>query len=158
VEHTYYSDVNWRRFAFKVLDYTTLTSQMKVRFTASDSTITSLPNNGQSVSEAAMDEFQVWDGPLTTGIENSEAASLVHIYPNPAGETFAVSFTVNSETETMLEITNAIGQKVWNKDLGNIHAGTWKYTVDIRGLSAGMYQLHLITSSGTVSRKLSVVR
>ncbi|MEW6470597.1 MAG: T9SS type A sorting domain-containing protein, partial [Bacteroidota bacterium] len=158
VEHTYYSDVNWRRFAFKVLDYTTLTSQMKVRFTASDSTIASLPNNGQSVSEAAMDEFQVWDGPLSTGIEDQSVASAVIIFPNPATENAVIAFSFNSEQETSIEITNALGQVIWHKDLGILNAGSWSYTMDVRNFSAGMYQLHIKTPSGTVSRKLSVAR
>lgn len=158
VEHTYYSDVNWRRFAFKVLDYTTLTSQMKVRFTASDSTIAALPNNGQSVSEAAMDEFQVWDGPLTTGILDPEIATVVVVFPNPSSNNAVISFSFDSEQEISLAITNALGQIIWHKDLGMLKEGSWSYTIDVRNFSAGIYQLHIKSPSGTVSRKLSVAR
>jgi hypothetical protein len=145
-------------YAFKVLDYTTITGQMKMRFTASDSTIASLPNNGQSVSEAALDEFQVWDGPLTTGINHTEIVSGIYLYPNPAIENLTVSFNIESEKEVELQLTNSLGQQVWKKDLGKVNSGSHQYAVDVRNLSAGVYQLRIKTNDGSFSKKVSVIR
>lgn len=159
VEHTYVPDLNWRRFAFKVLDYTTLTTQMMMRFTASDSTIASLPNNGQSISEAAMDEFQVWDGPLVaTGINNSEIVSGIYLFPNPATDNFSVSFNIENAASITFSMTNVIGEVVWKKEYGMLGAGNHEYKMDTRELSAGMYQFHIRTNEETVVKKISVVR
>ncbi|MBI4931522.1 MAG: T9SS type A sorting domain-containing protein [Bacteroidetes bacterium] len=162
MEDTYYSDVNWRRFAFKVLDYTTFTAQMKVRFTASDSTIASLPSNGQSVSEAALDEFQVWDGPLsTTGINQSSViGNQFTVYPNPSNGMFNVQcLMANGST---IEIYNVLGEKVFTSTIspvGNNSNGVNHEPLTINlDAPSGIYQLNIKTDEGTVTKKVSVVK
>jgi len=159
IEHTYVSDVDWRRFAFRVLDYMTFSGQMKMRFTASDSTLTSQPSNGQSVSEAALDEFQVWDGPTsTTGINSAEAISGIYLFPNPATESFSVSFTIENNNSTTLSMTNVIGEVVWSKNCGELSAGNHEFRIDTRQFASGIYQFRIKTNEGTVTKKISVVK
>ncbi len=158
IEHTYYSDFDWRRFAFKVLDFTSLTTQMKMRFTASDSTIASLPSSGQSVSEAALDEFQVWDGATSTTGINYDAISGIYLFPNPANESFSASFIIEKSAYTTLSLTNMIGETVWSKNYGEISAGTHQFKIDTHQLTSGVYQFNIKTADGTVSKKISVVR
>jgi hypothetical protein len=157
VEFTYVSDVNWRRFAFKVQDYTTLTAQMKVRFTASDSTLASQPSNGQSVSEAAIDEFQVWNN-NGMGVHETDIASNIGLYPNPAVNNFTVAFELESKKDITMEITNVIGQVLWSKNYGTLGSGSYSYKIDTHELPSGIYQLHIKSNEGTVTRKVSVVK
>ncbi|TAL61538.1 MAG: T9SS type A sorting domain-containing protein [Bacteroidetes bacterium] len=157
IEHTYVSDVNWRRFAFKVLDYTTLTAQMKMRFTASDSTIAGQPNNGQSVSEAALDEFQVWEAG-TSGINDAEIVSNISLFPNPAVNNFTVVFNLENKKNISMEIRNTIGQAVWCKNYGPLSTGSYSYKIDTRELASGIYQFHILNNEGTVTRKVSVMK
>jgi Zn-dependent metalloprotease len=60
IENNLTSDTRWRRFAFRVKDYISLNStQVKLRFVASDSTNGSL--SGGSLVEAAIDDLYLWD-------------------------------------------------------------------------------------------------
>jgi len=151
-------DVSWRRFAFKVLDYVTLTSQMKMRFTASDSTIAFPPSNGQNVSEAALDEFQVWDGPLLIGINDPKIISGIHLFPNPAKDNFTVIFSLDNTKNVAIQITNSVGQIVYSKDHGPLGAGNYEYKINTHELATGIYQLHVKTNDGAVTRKVSILK
>lgn len=153
VEHTYVSDLNWRRFAFKVLDYITLTTQMMMRFTASDSTIASLPNNGQSISEAAFDEFQVWDGPLVaTGINSDVSDLAFEVYPNPSNGKFTVqSSQLNIKN---IAVYNVLGEMVLDLPVNQ----STSQLINLASQPAGMYQLHIKTNEGAVTKKVSVVK
>ena len=152
VEHTYVSDLNWRRFAFKVLDYTTFTAQMKVRFTASDSTIAALPNNGQSISEAALDEFQVWDGPLVaTGINSDVSDLAFEVYPNPSNGQFTVS---GLRSPVQLQVYNVLGEMVLDLPVNQ----STNQLINLSAQPAGIYQLHIKTNEGTVTKKVSIVK
>jgi Zn-dependent metalloprotease len=158
VEFTKATDVSWRRFAFKILDYTALSSQMKMRFTASDSVIAFPPCNGQNISEAALDEFQVWDGPLLLNVNNPENVSEVYLFPNPATDNVTVSFNLASTEDVVIQMINPMGQIVLNEKYGTSNAGNLKYKISTSELSSGIYQLRIATDKGTVTRKVSIVK
>jgi hypothetical protein len=69
VENNLTSDISWRRFAFRVKDYVSLTSpQVQLRFVASDSTNGAL--SGGSLIEAAVDDLYLWDANSSTSISD----------------------------------------------------------------------------------------
>ena len=70
IENNLTSDARWRRFAFRVKDYISLNStQVKLRFVASDSTNGSL--SGGSLVEAAIDDLYLWDSAVSTSIDEN---------------------------------------------------------------------------------------
>ena len=70
IENNLTSDTRWRRFAFRVKDYISLNStQVKLRFVASDSTNGSL--SGGSLVEAAIDDLYLWDSAVSTSIDEN---------------------------------------------------------------------------------------
>ena len=89
VENTLTSDKSWRRVAFRVNDYVNLTSQVRVKFIASDSTNGAL--SGGSLVEAAVDDFSLYDGVATTSVND---------------------INTSNDMRKLIKITDALGRKV----------------------------------------------
>lgn len=71
IENNLTSDKSWRRFAFRVSDYVNLTSQVRVKFIASDSLRIGQNLDGGSLIEAAVDDFSLYEEVSTTSISNT---------------------------------------------------------------------------------------
>jgi hypothetical protein len=130
---------------------------MKMRFIASDSTLSAQPNNGQSVSEAALDEFQVWDA-NSSGVNEALVATNISLFPNPAVSNFTVAFDLENKKDVTMEITNSLGQVLWKEDYGTLSAGSHTYKIDTEALISGIYQLRINCNSGTITRKISITK
>lgn len=59
VENNISSEINWRKFAFRVSDYVNLTNQVQLKFIASDSIRTGQYLDGGSLVEAAIDDLHL---------------------------------------------------------------------------------------------------
>ena len=71
VENNLTSDNSWRRFAFRAKDYVSLTStQVQLRFVASDSIRLGQNLDGGSLIEAAVDDLYLWDANSSTSISD----------------------------------------------------------------------------------------
>ena len=64
------SDKSWRRFAFRVADYVSLTNQVRVKFIASDSTHLGQYLDGGSLIEAAVDDFALYEEVNTSSLND----------------------------------------------------------------------------------------
>ncbi len=71
IENNLTSDKSWRRFAFRVSDFVNLTSQVRVKFIASDSLRIGQNLDGGSLIEAAVDDFSLYEEVSTTSISNT---------------------------------------------------------------------------------------
>ena len=70
VENNMTSDKSWRRFAFRVADYVSLTNQVRVKFIASDSTHLGQYLDGGSLIEAAVDDFALYEEVNTSSLND----------------------------------------------------------------------------------------
>ena len=70
VENNMTSDKSWRRFAFRVADYVSLTNQVRVKFIASDSTHLGQYLDGGSLIEAAVDDFSLYEEVNTSSLND----------------------------------------------------------------------------------------
>lgn len=91
VENNKTSDKSWRRFAFRVKDYVNLTSQVRVKFIASDSTHAGQYLDGGSLIEAAVDDMSLYE----------EQSSISHILDS----------AVNSNKK-LVRITDLLGREL----------------------------------------------
>ena len=74
VEFSYVGDNNWRRFVFNVEDYVSLSSNVQLKFIASDSTHLGQNLDGGSLVEAALDDVEIWSqisAPITFTITSA---------------------------------------------------------------------------------------
>ena len=68
----------------------------------------------------------------------------IEVYPIPASATMTVKFNLIKSSDVEFIVYNVMGQKVYLKD-GCFQAGNNEITLDINGLSAGVYILQLNT-------------
>ena len=61
IENNISSDISWRKFAFRVSDYVNLTSNIQLKFIASDSIRIGQNLDGGSLIEAAVDDLMLYD-------------------------------------------------------------------------------------------------
>jgi hypothetical protein len=88
------------------------------------------------------------------GIADVDAINKLSVTPNPAHSTILVSFTPKSVSDMNMNITNGIGQKVFEKNIGRSSA--YSQTIDISKLPAGVYFLNLNSNGETITRKIIV--
>lgn len=154
VELTYQSDYNWRRRIFGVAEYLLNNSRVQLRFVANDVTNANLPNNGQSVVEAGVDDFFIYDKatPLPSAVNNVAPAEKAKIYPNPADGIVNVSLPANTKgTMGLYDIT---GKVIYELKLDGTNTN---YHIGTSQLAAGQYLLIIQTDNHTIqSSKISV--
>jgi hypothetical protein len=66
LENNLTSDISWRKFAFRVSDYVSLTSVVQLKFIASDSIRLGQNLDGGSLIEAAVDDLLLYEGGANT--------------------------------------------------------------------------------------------
>jgi hypothetical protein len=147
VENTKVADHSWRRFAFRVLDYITPTSNVTLRFVAEDA-------NAGSLIEAAVDDLKLWDA-TSTGLSEAEAVQMLTVFPNPAGEEFNLAFTAPSAGMVNIAVLNNLGQVVFETDYASV-SGANQLNINTSQLSSGLYQVRLISGNSTLVQKIAV--
>lgn len=96
-----------------------------------------------------------------TGVEDKLALSdfqLYQNYPNPFNPATLISYNLPKAGDVRLVITNSLGQEVAVLSDGYQYAG--KHVVPFRGdnLSSGIYYYTLITESGRISKKMTLIK
>jgi hypothetical protein len=71
VENNLTSDINWRKFAFRVKDYVSVTNNIQLKFIASDSLRPGQNLDGGSLIEAAVDDLKLYESLGTSTSLNS---------------------------------------------------------------------------------------
>jgi hypothetical protein len=93
-----------------------------------------------------------------TGVEENSAINGLNIYPNPAQNVLNINFSTEESTDVTVNIINANGMLVQTTSMDNANAGNRIITVSTEELAAGIYNLSLVTSSGTETRNFVVVK
>ncbi|MFO8130303.1 MAG: T9SS type A sorting domain-containing protein [Bacteroidales bacterium] len=96
---------------------------------------------------------------LLTGVEEPELVSESNVTqnrPNPFTGTSVVEVTLEQSADLSLEVTNLMGQKVYEVDLGNVPAGTHPVTIDGTGLDSGVYFYTVSAGNSRVTRKMII--
>jgi len=70
VENNISSDISWRKFAFRVSDYVSLTNNIQLKFIASDSIRSGQYLDGGSLIEAAVDDLVLYEEEATTSVSD----------------------------------------------------------------------------------------
>jgi hypothetical protein len=89
-------------------------------------------------------------------IKESLLSRSLKLYPNPNDGKFRVSFELEGLKSVELNVSNALGQNVYHKSLGNI-AGQRNEDIDLANLPKGMYVLQ-VNANGQESKIRFVVQ
>lgn len=84
--------------------------------------------------------------------------SLYQNYPNPFNPATSISFTLPRLSAIRLEIYNALGRLVDERELGTFSVGDHAVDYDAAHLSSGVYFYRIITEYGTQSRKMVLMK
>ena len=95
------------------------------------------------------------DPSLLNGIQSEIAQSSVNIFPNPASSNVTLSFEAKNSGETVVTISNMIGQtvKIQNAD---IISGSNNVTMDLTSLNEGIYLVSIGSGSNKITQKLVI--
>lgn len=94
VEDNISSDISWRKFAFRVQDYVSLSNNVQLKFIASDSIRLGQNLDGGSLIEAAVDDLVLYESRETSSnVQNSDGSK-----------------------NKLIKVTDIIGREVVNKD------------------------------------------
>jgi hypothetical protein len=157
VERTNVSDKSWRRNAFRVKDYVTLSSTVQVRFVAEDSVITGANLNGGSLVEAAIDDFYLYEEG-SVGVDENNAVSAVSIYPNPATNMVTINYDLIKNESLVIEMYNQLGALVYTKSISNPGIGNHNLKIETAEYAMGLYTLNVKTATNNFVRKVSIVK
>lgn len=93
---------------------------------------------------------QVFD--MGTSIENLNDISWSFVlYPNPVRDKLILHFTLEVNTDMVIEITDVSGRKLLTRNLDNI-VGESESVLDISNFSQGMYLLNAYSRDRKISR------
>ena len=159
VERTSVSDKSWRRFAFRVKDYITLSATVQMRFVAQDSLTSALPfpDNGQSIVEAGIDNYYLYEG-VASGITEPSALASVTVFPNPATTAVTIAYELLNNEDVVIEMMNNIGQVVYSKVINDNSLGKHSLKIETNDLAAGMYMLNIKTGKQDHVQKIAVMK
>ena len=144
VENNVTSDNRWRKFAFRVSDYVSLTDNFKIRFIASDSIRLGLYLDGGSLVEAAVDDVYLYDETQSTFVEDLSVFN-IDVYPNPTKNKVYIE-SVNS---CKLKIYNLLGELILEEDIINELT-----EIDLSKQDSGIYYLEFYTDKLIKTKKV----
>ena len=88
---------------------------------------------------------------------NVQVTTALNLYPNPAANGSAVSYTMIRSGSVSLDLFDATGRLISNLATGNKVAGTYNVDIDARELANGTYFVILDTPVDKVSRSLVII-
>jgi hypothetical protein len=156
VERTNVSDASWRMFAFRISDYVSLSSTMKIRFVAEDSLIPSGYLSGGSLVEAAIDDITLFEEAAPTSVKKNDL-TLFNIYPNPAKEQVFVNLNSAMPQSARLTLVNGLGQIVYDEKK-DLRSGANNLVINTSSLPTGIYSVNIITEENIKQAKLTVIK
>ncbi len=87
-----------------------------------------------------------------------EELSLSQNYPNPFNPSTSIKYQLSTSSEVLLTVTNDLGQKVLDFDLGRIAAGQHQFDLDMHDLPSGLYFYTIATDFGLLSKQMNLIK
>ncbi|NNC82930.1 MAG: hypothetical protein HKN79_05070 [Flavobacteriales bacterium] len=85
---------------------------------------------------------------VVTSLEEWEIVSGMELFPNPVQDRVVLTFDLLEATDLRLEIIDALGAIVVQKDLGTLSPGVFRTEFDLSELPVAQYELKLIGKNG----------
>lgn len=79
-------------------------------------------------------------------------------YPNPFNPSTTISFSLPRSSDARLEIFDLLGRTVESRDLGTLSAGDHALSFDASRLASGVYFYRVSSESGSLSRKMVLLK
>jgi len=83
--------------------------------------------------------------------------SSVSVFPNPASENAVVDFTLNTQSDVVMVLTDVSGRMIWQSEEAMLSAGRHSMTINVEELSAGLYTLRILNGKVSASTPIAIV-
>lgn len=117
-----------------------------------------LPNDAPNWYSGPLDEPLMalsFDESLSTeDIESND--QMFSIFPNPASSIASVSFSLENESEVILELRDLSGKLVYTEKHESMDSGVNTVKIYTKSMNAGMYICSLITNKSKTSKKVII--
>ena len=90
-----------------------------------------------------------------SGIDEIFGAGTVSVFPNPAKDKINVSFNAKDQADLQISLNDLSGKQVFVNKY-SVTKGENQLSVDVNGLSKGVYVLNLVTEKGTIHYKVVI--
>lgn len=151
VERTYQADVQWRHRIFPVNAYVTGASHIQLRFVASDSSLSTWNNNGQSITVGGVDDFYIMDKGDNTAVGNT-SISKANIHPNPANDRLDIVLEGNDD-KGYISLYDLSGKQITSSA---IEPGNNNYSINTPSVAPGVYNLVIQTGKIIECKKVVI--
>ena len=123
-------------------------------------TITSGGTNVYTKSTAfTTEDIALWKTGSGVGInELNSLISNISIYPSPAKNAAALSLDLIQNENVTVNVINTVGQVVFTQNLNNLSAGNHVINFNAENWASGIYNVNILTTNGTTSRKLVIAK
>lgn len=136
------SSTQWRLETISLLPYQSATSLM-VKFR----NITDYEDN------LYLDDINIMN---SLGMEHSNLASLVNLFPNPSTGVFNMNIALESQKDLTVKVVNTLGQNVQQFSALNTYGGM--YTIDMSEQPNGVYFVEVTAGTETTVQRIMVNR
>ena len=119
---------------------------------SADSTVDDNINNNKGCQTVYLDPYKA--GITTGGITVSSA----DVFPNPAGNSTSVSYSVATPSIVSIKIKDINGKEVLNVSKGYHEAGEYSEQINTSSLSPGIYFTEVQIGESVMNKKLMIVR
>jgi hypothetical protein len=123
-----------------------------------NSPMTQLQNNTTWYAKTKLDyDFTGLIVPLVCGsVKEYESRELIQgLYPNPAKESTYISIDLNGPSQVKVEVYSVIGESIKTQEVVG-GEGENKISIDLNGLSSGVYLIKTTAGNKTATRKLVI--
>jgi hypothetical protein len=103
-----------------------------------------------SFGSLAQSQFSV----LFESVEEISNVSHFDIYPNPVNDNTKLSFNLSGQSNVHYSVSDILGQKVMDVELGTLNAGSKSYSIDLTDQNPGIYFITLEIDGKTTSKKI----
>lgn len=92
------------------------------------------------------------------GVEEVALENNVTVYPNPVEDLATITMNLVSSDNVTVDVYNAVGQKVYSVNKGQLAAGNHNVTVDFSALESGFYFVNVTVGTTTITKKITSVK
>jgi hypothetical protein len=94
----------------------------------------------------------------TTGINDRDRFSgSINVFPNPATEKVNIEFSLSKDSEVTYTLLNSTGKTVLSRTSAQLSNQSNQLTIDVSGLTSGLYILRLTAANQQLATKIQVV-
>jgi hypothetical protein len=91
-----------------------------------------------------------------TGVTGINAEENLNIYPNPSGGLVIIDFNNQKFEDVIVKVYDKIGELV--SEIGIEKTNSDKVNMDLSTLANGLYFIHVTTESGTIVKRISIIK